>query len=115
MKKILSICLIIALCFSCLPFSFAENTPKINDITYDLENHFIWGYISSERQVYLRITFFMEDDSYFIICWPVNPDGTFELSIYAPCDIIIAQLTDKLNSYTPDTYEIFDIKEVEKI
>ena len=57
-----------------------------------------------DGQFFIRATFFMPGNTFFVVIFPISREGLFQLDIYVDCEHIAVQVVDTAAAFVPLTY-----------
>ena len=102
MKRLISICMLAVMI--ALPIMANADYFEITDAKY--EDNFLTGTtVVPKGDYYIRATFFLKDLC-IVTTTKINSDGTFMIPIALVPEDIVLQITDRLDSFYPDSYNV---------
>lgn len=112
-KVILSTLFIVAIfCFATLNTAQTEpvpDTPHVVYTYYDGVEMTGLAEIPDGGEYYVRLTFFIEGDRFFILFAPIDQNGEFHTYVVANCERLVVQVVDNPHAIQPGSYTVYDI------
>ena len=114
MKKIFVIFLtLMMLCATLPPCAAEEINPRIVHASYNGFELFGVAEIPEEKEMWVRLTFFLPGNEFFLLFAPIEPDGTFRAYVLADCEHLAVQIVDDPYAIVPGQYTVYDASGVE--
>ena len=123
MKKLISMILALALVFALTMPALAESIP-IDDLpkaqarahaVYTCYNGSeVYGLMEVPEdgvEYWVRLTFFLPHDDFFLLIVPIGPDGTFQAYICTDCVHLAVQIVDEPCAIAPGSFTVYDALE----
>lgn len=109
MKKLFALILAVIILFSIPCIVNSEDIAQYVHIAYaGYDGAELFGEVEiPDGQFFIRATFFLPGNTFFVVIFPISREGLFELDIYVDCEHIAIQVVDTASAYVPLTYTAY--------
>ena len=123
MKKLISLLLIGAILCATIPVSaYTEDTEDISQFFHVAYAFYDGCELFGEVEIpdgdyYIRATFFLPGDQFFVLTFPISREGTFSFFIAVNCEYISIVIVDSESALAPGSgtfYESAPVKMIDR-